>query len=302
MSRFGPLPDLARLSDAEKDELILRLWRLVGGEDPANAPAAGGGEAAAGGAAGAAGVAGAGGRFTATGAARPARGLFDRLGADSGRRARTPVAATGRLGRGLGLWRSKAAIATVLLVGAAFAVDAGVGWWQARVLEAQRRAELQLENAAFGGLYVELVRVEYEPDGRSYRLTVTMQNTGDGPLYVMLSPMRVFEQSGLVWQEVPSRPADGQGAGVVALTGGREYQAVFEPNVDDWAELIPGYMHIRVESDMLISQRAEPTDDIVERKNLFYVYLKPHGADDEDIKRRSNYKSTPPVFIPMPPH
>ena len=48
----------------------------------------------------------------------------------------------------------------------------------------------------------------------------------------------------------------------------------------DWAELMPGYMHVRVESDMLISRSSEPKDDIVERDNRFYVYLKPQGADD----------------------
>ena len=47
---------------------------------------------------------------------------------------------------------------------------------------------------------------------------------------------------------------------------------------------------------------GEPGDDVVERRTPFYVYLKPHGADDADIKARSKMSGTPPVFIPMPPH
>ncbi len=69
-----------------------------------------------------------------------------------------------------------------------------------------------------------------------------------------------------------------------------------------WAELIPGYMHVRIENDMLISRSSEPKDNIVERDNRFYVYLKPQGADDDAIRRRSNVSGTPPIFIPMPPH
>jgi hypothetical protein len=61
-------------------------------------------------------------------------------------------------------------------------------------------------------------------------------------------------------------------------------------------------MHMRIESDMLISRSSEPKDDIIERNNRFYVYLKPQGADDDAIKHRSNFPGTPPIFIPMPPH
>jgi lipoprotein-releasing system ATP-binding protein len=64
---------------------------------------------------------------------------------------------------------------------------------------------------------------------------------------------------------------------------------------------MPGYMHIRFESVSLISQRSDPDDDILERSDRYYVYLKPHGADDE-IRRRMKYRGDPPIYIPMPPH
>jgi hypothetical protein len=65
---------------------------------------------------------------------------------------------------------------------------------------------------------------------------------------------------------------------------------------------MPGYMHIRLANNRLISQRSEPDDDIVERNDRYYVYLKPHGADDEAIRKRMKYPGEPPVYIPMPPH
>jgi hypothetical protein len=189
------------------------------------------------------------------------------------------------------------------LIGLGFIVNSGAGWYQRRLLGQRERAALELRNAAFSGLYVELVRVAYEPDGKSYRATLNMQNSNpSAPLYVMLVPARVFVQTGMIWRELPSNSQGEPSSSVVKLDGGHQYSVVFQADVKDWAELIPGYMHIRIQSDMLISRSSKPKDDIVERNNRFYVYLKPQGADNAAIKRRSNFPGVPPVFIPMPPH
>jgi hypothetical protein len=130
-----------------------------------------------------------------------------------------------------------------------------------------------------------------------------MTNVEPGrPIYVMQSPVRVFEQSGLAWKEVPTRAPNGEVASVVKLTGPHTYQTIFEPNLKDWTELMPGYMHIRFESVSLISQRSDPDEDIIARTDRYYVYLKPHGADDEAIRKRMKYRGEPPVYMPMPPH
>jgi hypothetical protein len=184
-----------------------------------------------------------------------------------------------------------------------FALDFGVGWYQQRQLEQKRQADLRLQQAAFANLFVDLVNIAYEPDGKSYRLTQTLQNLDpEHPIYVMLSPVRVFEQSGLVWHEVPARAPNGQSTTVVKLTDKYSFQTIFEPNLKDWTELIPGYMHIRFDNDMLISQRSDPEDDIVEREDPYYVYLKPYGADDAAIRKAMKFTGMPPVYIPMPAH
>ena len=64
-----------------------------------------------------------------------------------------------------------------------------------------------------------------KPYGRSYRATMAMRNLyPDSSLYVMLNPVRVFVQVGLVWQEQPAHAPDGAGWGVVKLSGDRDYQ------------------------------------------------------------------------------
>jgi hypothetical protein len=236
--------------------------------------------------------------------AASARALFDKLGAAAPRPSTAPPAGVAvKLGRHLGLWRSPAVMGVVGVVLAAFAIDGGIGIWQDQALRRYKQARLLLEHQALTSLYVELKRIVQEADGKSYRMTVAMQNIdAAAPLYVMLNAVGVYVQSGLVWQQVPSNPVDGAGRGVVKLTDSFSYDVTFTPEVANWAELIPGYMHVRIQTDMLISRQAQPGNDIVERRTPFYVYLKPHGANDADIKARSKMSGTPPVFIPMPPH
>ncbi len=276
------LPDLGTLTDAQKDELIVSLWQTLIATDAAPAqPAA-----------------------TPVASVQDWR---DRIGRTApSRRAQAAAASAGpraRLGRGLGFLESKLLLGVLVVIGLGFLADSGIGWYQQRALDARNRAALELRDAAFAGLYIELVRVTYAPDGKSYRASLTMQNENpDNPLYIMMSPAQVFVQSGFTWQEVPAQAPQGTDWGVVRLDAGRDYQIVFQADVKDWTELIPGYMHVRIQSDMLISRSAEPKDDIVERDNRFYVYLKPQGSDDAAIRRRSKFPGDLPVFIPMPPH
>jgi hypothetical protein len=285
------LPHLDTLSEAQKDELIRHLWDDLRDQQArcreleqrlAEIDC----------------------RTAATHA--PERPLLAELrekGSKKRGRTATPSSITVRLGSGLGFLRSGLMLGALVLAALALTVDQGIGWYQNQRLEHKRLASLQLHQAAFAGLLVELVKVAYEPDGQSYRLTMAMKNLDpEHPIYVMLSPVRVFAQSGLVWKEVPARTGSGQASGVVRLTDRHVYDTVFEPNLKDWTELMPGYMHIRLENNRLISPRSEPDDDIVERNDRYYVYLKPHGADDQAIRKRMKYPGEPPVYIPMPPH
>jgi hypothetical protein len=278
-------PDLAKLTSPEKDALIRDLWRQV---------AAGQSEA----------------RVLrrrlgiAEEASEKGNALLEKLREAAPRRSVEPPAGIAvKLGRGLKLWQSPVVMGVVAILCAAFAIDGGIGIWQQRTLQQQRQARLLLEHDARNALYVELTRIVLEPDGRSYRMTMALQNIDTArPLYIMLNAVGVYVQTGMTWQQVPSRLLGEAGSGVIKLSDAYSYDVLFTPEVTGWAELIPGYMHVRIQSDMLISRSAQPGNDIVERRTPFYVYLKPHGANDADIKARSKMSGTPPVFIPMPPH
>lgn len=279
-------PDLAKLSSGEKDALIRDLWRQVAsGQSEARLLRRRLGMAE-----------------EASGQADSA--LLERLREAAPRRTVEPPAGLAvKLGRGLRLWQSPVVMGVVAILCAAFAIDGGIGIWQARTLQKQRETRLLLEHEALTGLYVELKSIVPEADGKSYRMTMVMQNIDPArPLYVMLNAVGVYVQTGMTWQQVPSRAVGEAGSGVIKLADAFSYDVLFTPDVTGWAELIPGYMHVRIQSDMLISRSAQPGNDIVERRTPFYVYLKPHGANDADIKARGKMSGTPPVFIPMPPH
>ncbi|MDR6951228.1 hypothetical protein J2X65_000576 [Ancylobacter sp. 3268] len=284
------LPDLERLSPAEKDALILSLWQTVQALDAAPArPDVGAASTEAG-----------------PSADRP-RGP-DRQ-ALSRRIETTP--ASHRAWRRIGQrqpWLLKVLDYRPLqillaVIGLGFISDVGIGWYQRQQAAARQQDMLRLEQAAFGGLYMELVRAGPAPQGNAYQATLRLQRTlPGGPVHVLQNPPRAFVQTGLVWREVPARaPAEGSW-GMTRLEDGIDITVIFEADVEGWSELIPGYMHVQLQFDQLISLSSEPGDDIVERNNRFFFYLKPLGADDSEIGRRAGFRGTPPAFIPMPPH
>jgi putative ABC transport system ATP-binding protein/macrolide transport system ATP-binding/permease protein/lipoprotein-releasing system ATP-binding protein len=174
--------------------------------------------------------------------------------------------------------------------------------YQRSQIDQKQRARQALEETAMGGLRADVEDLTPGPD-RSFQLTLYLWNvTGDQPLYVLAPSVRAYVQVGTVWQEVPLRSADGQEGQVLRVTGKQRYRYVFEPAVRHFEELLPGYMHLRFTNAMLVSQRSEPADDLVERVDNYYVYLKPHGADDAAILRKMKFPGKPPVWIPMPPH
>lgn len=280
MTRPPPLPDLDSLDGAQKDELIVSLWQTIAAMEAAVSK----------------------GNAASPGTEVEAGDLRSRI-------SRTPPSRRARQQRAVGkrsalaqlLFKSRFPLGLLAAIGVGFAADLAIGAYQAHALTLRRQAALELENAAFAGLYVELTAIAYEPDGKSYRARLAMRNRNPAaPLYIMLDPARVFVQTGLLWKGVSTGPAPG--ARVVKLDDAQEMELVFQTDVDNWAELLPGYMHVRIENLMLISRSSAPKDDLVERANRFYVYLKPHGADDAAIKQRMNFPGAPPVFIPMPAH
>src|SRR5262249_14812682 len=134
-------------------------------------------------------------------------------------------------------------------------------------------------------------------------LTVYLQNTDpERELYVLAPSVRVYVQVERGWEEVPCRPVDRQEGGVIHLADRHRFEFAFRSEVKQFEEQLAGYMHVRVSNVLLVSPSSEPRDDLFERTDAYYVYLKPRHADDAEILRRNGWSGKPPLWIPMPPH
>lgn len=98
------------------------------------------------------------------------------------------------------------------------------------------------------------------------------------------------------------RPTEAAANGVMRIEGTQTYRYLFDARVRDFTQLLPNYMHVRFSGTMLVSPSSMPKDDVFERKDNYYVYLKPFDVADEVVLQRMRFPGKPPVWIPMPPH
>jgi ABC-type lipoprotein export system ATPase subunit len=211
--------------------------------------------------------------------------------------ARAPV----RLGAAL--WRGVQTflLAAAVILAAVLLADYGVGkYQQTRVRERAARIAA-LQQLALNSLRGDIQSVVDLGDGR-YELTTYLQNVGGQPIYVLSPDMRAYVQVRTVWQEVPMQPVDESTNGVLKIEGKQAYRYHFDARVRDFAQLLPNYMHVRFAGTMLVSPSSIPKDDVFERKDNYYVYLKPFDVTDEVVAKRMRFSGKPPVWIPMPPH
>lgn len=200
-------------------------------------------------------------------------------------------------------WRVLAWVAVVAI--GLVAADYGIGLYQRSVREGKKAARARLERMALFSLRADVHDFEML-SGNQYRLMLKLDNPfPERVLYVMTPEVQVYVQEGTMWREVPSRPAAPRSQGsVVRLTGLRTSDHLFEATVKKFEQLIPGYMHVRISNVMYVSPTGEPQrDEIVERVDNYYVYLKPHGASDQEILKKNQFPGgRVPLWIAMPPH
>jgi putative ABC transport system ATP-binding protein/macrolide transport system ATP-binding/permease protein/lipoprotein-releasing system ATP-binding protein len=212
------------------------------------------------------------------------------------------VAPPGRLGEGLRTFAVRFACWAVLTALLLLGVNQAFSLYQSRQIDQHQRARQELEELAMSGLRADIDDLTARPD-RSYELTLYLWNVSGGEtLYVMAPAVRAYVQVGTTWQEVPLRPSNGKEGQVIKVTGRQKFRYILRPGLKRFEELLPGYMHVRFTNAMLVSKEREPEDDLVERVDNYYVYLKPQGADDAAILRKMKFPGKPPVWIPMPPH
>lgn len=212
--------------------------------------------------------------------------------------ARAPI----RLGRTLLPGLQAFLLAGAVILGGILVVNAAVGKYQDAQVRERAARVATLRHVALNSLRGDVRSVSDLGDGR-YELITTLQNVGAGePIYVMAPDLRAYVQVGTVWQEVTAMPAGESVSGVHKIEGTQTYRYLFDARLRDFTQLMPNYMHVRFSSTMLISPSSMPKDDVFERKDNYYVYLKPFDIADEVVLKRMRFPGKPPVWIPMPAH
>jgi putative ABC transport system ATP-binding protein/macrolide transport system ATP-binding/permease protein/lipoprotein-releasing system ATP-binding protein len=198
-------------------------------------------------------------------------------------------------------------VAALLLGGAAviagiLLLDFGVAKYQQMQVREREQRIARLADMALSSLQSDIQSITDLGDGH-YQLAVYLLNASDGePIYVMSPDMHAYVQVGNLWQEMPLRPADSGAEGVLRIDGKQVYQYLFDAQVRSFTELLPNYMHVRFSDTMLVSPSSTPKDDVFERRDNYYVYLKPSAVTDDIILKKMKFSGKPPVWIPMPPH
>jgi hypothetical protein len=185
-----------------------------------------------------------------------------------------------------------------------FGVDYYVGYQQNRLLAEKAAQKKKIEQLAWYSLRGEVKEVSYA--GHLYRIVLKFENAfPEEEMYIMLPQVRCLVQVGTLWKEVPVHDPDAKGTdtGVIKLVGTKMIEKLIEVPFRNYEEVLPGYMHVRLNTISYVSSNAVSRDDIVEKNEDFYIYLRPYDADLSKMAKKYTFTHNEiPIFIPMPPH
>jgi ABC-type lipoprotein export system ATPase subunit len=206
-----------------------------------------------------------------------------------------------RLGQHLWAAAGRALVAAGAAFLLAAAANYGVAQYQGHEAALQRERRAALEELATSTLRSEIDGITGSGDGR-YEVTIYLENAGDKPIYVMAPTLQAFIQVGSEWRELPLTPIAEAGASVLKITGRELYRFSLDARVDKFTELLPHYMHVRFTNNMLVSPESAPKENLFQRNDNYYIYLKPDTIDDAAITKDIRFAGAPPLWIWMPPH
>jgi putative ABC transport system ATP-binding protein/macrolide transport system ATP-binding/permease protein/lipoprotein-releasing system ATP-binding protein len=216
--------------------------------------------------------------------------------------AESTKSASVRLGQGIERMLGKMVLLAVPAVATVAALNYGVESYEQGVLAEKAAQRMALEEVALSDLRADVKSITFGPDN-SYTVNLYLRNAkGESPIYVMSPSVRAFVQVGTSWQEIPIEPKGKSVPQVSKITDENIFSFSIKPDITDFAQLIPYYMHVRLTNDMLVSPSDKPKGELIERSDSYYVYLKPHNANDSAILTKLKFPGEPPVWIPMPPH
>jgi hypothetical protein len=193
-------------------------------------------------------------------------------------------------------------VVMVLLV---VTIDILVGSYQNHLLAAKRAAQAEIERMAWFYVRTDVDKVTHTPDNK-YQLTLWIENLfPEREVFVMIPLVQGAIQVGSQWHKVKTIEATRDrrltAGSVIALTDRITVNWTMEITTSNYFQAFPGYMHIQLHSQMLVSPEIEPKEHVAQRDDVIYLYLKPIGSDDNNLRIINNFPREAPMFIPTIP-
>ncbi|MFO0879477.1 MAG: ABC transporter ATP-binding protein [Gemmataceae bacterium] len=193
------------------------------------------------------------------------------------------------------------ALLTALLLAS---IDALTARWQGGALAQQRESRRRAHDMALQQLRAEIADVQYLPEG-AYQVQLFLDNLApESPVFVLGPALRAFAQVDRGWTELPLRPVGFQERDVQEISARRTFTFHLRADLPRFDELLGGYLHLRFSNVMVLSPQPEPGDDLFQRSDDYYIYLRPQHLSEDEVRRRNRWKPTAlvPRWISMPSH
>jgi putative ABC transport system ATP-binding protein/macrolide transport system ATP-binding/permease protein/lipoprotein-releasing system ATP-binding protein len=208
------------------------------------------------------------------------------------------------LGGGLGRFLVDFVGWALLIACVLYGLDYVTAKFQRQAIAEKRVERKKSQELALQQLRADVEEVGYGPQG-DYVVGIFLQRLdGKKPVYVLGPSVRVFVQSKGTWQEVPAETVGFAENKVRSVAGKEIFRIAFRVNLDRYDELLKGYMHVRFTNVMVVGERSDSTEDLFERTDDYYVYLRPQKVSEDEVRQRNGWKKGAhvPLWMGMPPH
>lgn len=206
--------------------------------------------------------------------------------------------------------RNKKPLAAVLSVLALFLLaDYVIGQKQDAIIRERDAKKQRLERLAFQMVFPDVSDAWDIPGApEKYEAVLKIENLADEPVYATYPEVTAYVQTGTYWTEVPIHDkATEQREQVARLEKGEHFYkkiVTIKREIKHTFYQMYGYMHVRYHISMFVlPQSSFKEEEVIERVNDVYMYLKPYYVSDKEVLKQVNFPDNKvPTMIPMPPH
>jgi hypothetical protein len=209
-----------------------------------------------------------------------------------------------------GIIRKRKSIAAILCIIAVFFLgDYYIGQKQESIIRERDAKKQRLEKLAFYMIFPD-IQDAWDISGapEKYEAVLKIDNLADEPVYATHPEVRAYVQTGTFWMEVPIHDKEKEKhEQIIKLEKGQHiYKKIvtIKRDIKYTFYQMYGYMHVRFHISMfVVPQSVFKEEEVIERVNDVYMYLKPYFISDKEILKQAAFPNNKvPTMIPMPPH